>query len=87
MVTVFILTRRKAIRFRNEELTRMPRSALLTIDVQCDFTLKGAISKIQGTLHTIPHIQRLVRKYRESYHIFLVVRLYSADGSNAANEF
>jgi nicotinamidase-related amidase len=60
------------------------RSALLIIDVQRDFTLKGAISEIQGTLQTIPHIQRLVRKYREKgCPIFHVVRLYSADGSNA----
>jgi nicotinamidase-related amidase len=60
------------------------RSALLIVDVQRDFTLKGAISEIQGTLQTIPHIQRLVHKYREKgYPIFHVVRLYSADGSNA----
>ncbi len=60
------------------------RSALLIIDVQRDFTIKGAISEIQGTLQAIPHIQRLVHKYREkSYPIFHVVRLYSADGSNA----
>ncbi len=59
-------------------------SALIIIDVQCDFTLKGAISEIQGTLQTIPHIKRLVHLYREkSYPIFHVVRLYSADGSNA----
>ena len=59
-------------------------SALLIIDVQHDFTLKGAISEIQGTLETIPYIQRLVQIYREKgYPIIHVVRLYSADGSNA----
>ena len=59
-------------------------SALLIIDVQHDFTLKGAISEIKGTLKTIPYIRRLVQIYREKgYPIIHVVRLYSADGSNA----
>ncbi len=58
-------------------------SALLIIDVQRDFTLKGAISEIRGTLQTIPHIQRLVHVYREKgYPIFHLIRLYLADGSN-----
>jgi Isochorismatase family len=58
-------------------------SALLTIDVQRDFTLHGAISQIDGTLQAIPYIQRLVQPYREKgYPIIHVVRLYSSDGSN-----
>jgi nicotinamidase-related amidase len=58
-------------------------SALITIDVQRDFTLIGAVAEIQGTLQAIPYIQRLVHLYRErGYPIIHIVRLYRADGSN-----
>ena len=58
--------------------------ALLTIDVQRDFTLPGAPIEIPGTVEVLPGIRRLVRGFRELKRpIIHVVRLYLADGSNA----
>lgn len=60
------------------------RAALLTIDVQCDFTLPGAPLEIPGTTDVLPKVEQLVRVFRELERpIFHVVRLYLADGSNA----
>ncbi|MGB6064213.1 MAG: cysteine hydrolase [Desulfomonilaceae bacterium] len=59
------------------------RSALLTIDVQRDFTIPGAPALIPGTQEVVPQIQRLVRAYRSALlPIIHVIRLYLADGSN-----
>ena len=58
-------------------------SALLIIDVQRDFTIRGAIAEISGTLQVTQPIQRLVQVYRkQAYPIIHVIRLYHADGSN-----
>jgi nicotinamidase-related amidase len=58
-------------------------SALLIIDVQRDFTLRGAIAEIPGTLQAVHYIQLLVHVYREQdYPIIHIIRLYHADGSN-----
>ena len=58
-------------------------SALLIIDVQRDFTVKGAIAEISGTVQLFPYIQRLVQQYREQgLPIIHIIRLYQADGSN-----
>ena len=58
-------------------------SALLTIDVQRDFTLPCAAAEIPGTLQAVPHIQRLVQEYRQHGNpIIHVIRLYRTDGSN-----
>ena len=58
-------------------------SALLIIDVQRDFTIRGAIAEIPGTLQVIQPIERLVQVYRkQGYPIIHVIRLYHADGSN-----
>ncbi len=58
-------------------------SALLTVDVQCDTTLKSAPFEIPGTLEAVPRIQRLVQEYRKrDFPIIHVVRLYREDGSN-----
>ena len=58
--------------------------ALLTVDVQRDFTLPGAPVEIPGTMDVLPGIQRLVRGFRELKRpIVHVVRLYLSDGSNA----
>lgn len=60
------------------------RSALLTIDVQEDFTRPGAPAEIRGTWERLPAIQRLVEAYRRRrLPIIHVVRLYLADGTNA----
>jgi nicotinamidase-related amidase len=58
-------------------------SALITIDVQRDFTLTAAAAKIPGTIKAVPKIQQVVQKYRKnSYLIIHVIRLYHQDGSN-----
>jgi nicotinamidase-related amidase len=58
-------------------------SALIIIDVQRDFTLRGSPTEIPGTFRAVQYIQPLVHAYRELGHpIIHVVRLYRADGSN-----
>lgn len=59
-------------------------SALLTIDVQRDFTEPGAVAEIAGTQDRVPAMRRILEAYRRSsWPIIHVVRLYLADGSNA----
>jgi nicotinamidase-related amidase len=59
------------------------RSALLIIDVQRDFALRGAIAEIPGTMQAVPNIQRIVKQYREQkLPIIHIIRLYLSDGSN-----
>lgn len=36
------------------------KSLLLTIDVQCDFTLPGAPAEIAGTYAAVPNMARLI---------------------------
>ena len=58
--------------------------ALLTIDVQNDFSLPGAIMEVKGTSAVIPNIVKLLQCFREQNQpIIHIVRLYKADGSNA----
>ncbi|MCP4351680.1 MAG: cysteine hydrolase [Desulfobacterales bacterium] len=60
------------------------KSALITIDTQCDFTLPGAPAEIPGTTDVIPNMKRLLQKYRQAaLPIIHIVRLYLPDGSNA----
>ena len=57
--------------------------ALIVIDVQKDFALKGAPAEISGTLQAVPNIQRIVNHHRkQKLPIFHVLRLYQQDGSN-----
>lgn len=57
--------------------------ALITIDVQADFSLPGAPLEIEGTMEIIPNIVRLLEVFRKlAKPIVHVVRLYSEDGSN-----
>jgi len=57
--------------------------ALITVDVQNDFTLPGAPAEIPGTLQAIPRIVQLLNAFRESRNLIIhVVRLYLPDGSN-----
>jgi len=59
------------------------RAALLTIDVQNDFTLPRAPAEIEGTAEAVPEMRRLVEGFRDAdAPIVHVVRLYLADGSN-----
>ncbi len=58
-------------------------SALLTVDVQRDFTLPGAVLCIPGTIEVVPAMQSLARAYRAAHMpIVHIVRLYLPDGSN-----
>ena len=57
--------------------------ALLTIDVQRDFTEPGAPAEIPGTAEAAERMGRITRAFRErSAPIVHVVRLYRRDGSN-----
>jgi nicotinamidase-related amidase len=62
---------------------RPSEAALLTIDVQNDFTLPGAPAEIPGTSDAVPNMRRLVEAFRGADRpVVHVVRLYRADGSN-----
>lgn len=68
-----------------DEYTRpdADRAALLTIDVQSDFTRPGAPAEIDGTVEAVPAMERIVEAFRSSNRPMVhVVRLYRADGSN-----
>ena len=57
--------------------------ALITIDVQNDFSLPGAPLEIKGTMEAIPNIVKLLELFRKlAKPIIHVVRLYKKDGSN-----
>jgi nicotinamidase-related amidase len=59
-------------------------SALLTIDVQDDFTKPNAPAKVAGTWQRVPAMREIVQAYRaRKLPIIHVVRLYSPDGRNA----
>lgn len=59
------------------------RSALLTIDVQQDFTRSDGSLLIPGTAEAVPVMRRLAEAYRQArLPIVHVVRLYRTDGSN-----
>lgn len=58
-------------------------AALVTIDVQRDFSLPGAPLEIAGTVEAVPRIRRLLEAFRAARQpIVHVVRLYQEDGSN-----
>ena len=58
------------------------RSALITIDTQCD-TLDGQPFEIPGTSAILPRIRSLLKAYRDGQRpIVHVVRIYEADGAN-----
>jgi nicotinamidase-related amidase len=60
------------------------RMALITIDVQNDFSLPGAVLEIKGTYEIIPKIAKIVRVFRtHRWRIIHVIRLYKENGSNA----
>ncbi|MEJ2655732.1 MAG: cysteine hydrolase [Desulfobacterales bacterium] len=62
---------------------KLSKSALLTIDTQCDFALPGAAAEIPGSHDIIPHIKSMLMAYRRcDLPIIQMVRLYMPDGSN-----
>lgn len=59
-------------------------AALITVDVQRDFSLPGAPAQIAGTAEAAPRMETVVRAFRRAGRpIVHVVRLYLPDGSNA----
>ena len=59
-------------------------AALLTIDLQRDFSLRTGTAFVEGTDLILPAIERLVAAFRRARRpIFHAVRLYAADGSDA----
>ena len=57
--------------------------ALITIDVQNDFTLPGAPAEIPGTYQVIPKMVELAQVFRRTHRTVIhVVRLYLPDGAN-----
>lgn len=57
--------------------------ALITIDVQNDFSLPGASLEIIGTMQVVPRIAGLLNIFRkQSRPIVHIIRLYKEDGSN-----
>lgn len=60
------------------------RVALLTIDMQRDFTLPGAPASIPGTFECVSSIARLAEYFRQNDRPTVhLIRLYRSDGSNA----
>jgi len=58
-------------------------AALLTIDVQRDFSLPGAPLEIAGTMNAVPRIRRLLDAFRAAGRLIVhVVRLYEVDSGN-----
>jgi nicotinamidase-related amidase len=59
-------------------------SALITIDVQTDFSRSQGAAYIDGTEPLLPTMAKVVRAFRDAEKpIVHVVRLYERDGSNA----
>lgn len=59
-------------------------AALITIDMQNDFVLPGAVSQVPGTDKILPNMTKLLSLARcKNLTIVHVIRLYSADGSDA----
>jgi nicotinamidase-related amidase len=57
--------------------------ALVIIDMQEDFVVRGASMSITGALEVLPRIAQLARRFRQKgLPIVHVVRLYLEDGSN-----
>jgi len=61
----------------------LSNSALVTIDVQRDFSMPGPPAEIPGTMSIVPNIVRLLDAYRASQRpIVHIIRLYLSAGSN-----
>jgi nicotinamidase-related amidase len=72
--------KRTVMKYTNPDLYN---SALVTIDVQRDFSLPGSPAEIPGTMNVVPNIVKLLDSYRASGRpIVHIVRLYLSDGSN-----
>lgn len=62
----------------------LSKSAVITIDVQNDFSLPGAVAEIKGTNEVIPQMKAMLELCRKKQiPIIHVIRIYKEDGSNA----
>src|ERR671924_1433930 len=58
-------------------------AALLTIDVQNDFTLINSPFAITGTFEIVPKMSQVLHAFRSAHKpIIHVIRIYNTDGSN-----
>lgn len=61
----------------------IPESALVIIDMQNDFCLRGAVAEIPGTAANVSRLAVLARAFRHAQRpIIHIVRLYEDDGRN-----
>lgn len=61
----------------------LQKAAVITIDVQNDCSLPGAIAEIKGTYEAIPNMVEILENCRlKNMPIIHVVRIYEEDGSN-----
>jgi nicotinamidase-related amidase len=61
----------------------LQKSALVTIDTQCDVAIPGAAYEIPGTMEVTPKMTSLLEAYRKiNLPIIHIVRLYRVDGAN-----
>lgn len=61
----------------------LKKSALLTIDMQRDFSLPGSPVELAGTMDVVPNMVRLIHTFRNAgLPIVHIIRLYLPDGSN-----
>lgn len=61
----------------------LKNAALLTIDVQNDFTLLNSPFAITGTLEIVPKMSQVLHAFRSVHKpIIHVIRIYNTDGSN-----
>jgi len=68
------------MKYTNPDLSN---SALVTIDVQRDFSIPGSPAEIPGTMSVVANIVKLLNAYRtRGRPIVHIVRLYLSDGSN-----
>jgi nicotinamidase-related amidase len=57
--------------------------ALITIDVQNDFSLPGSPLEVKGTLDIIPNMVKILDVFRLQRRLIIhIVRLYNEDGTN-----
>jgi nicotinamidase-related amidase len=62
---------------------QLAKSALVTIDTQCDFALPGGAAGIPGTIDIISNMKSLLTAYRQcGLPIVHIVRLYMPEASN-----
>lgn len=61
----------------------LKKVAIITIDIQNDFSLPGAVAEIEGTYDILPNMAKILDVCRDNYiPIIHVIRIYKKDASN-----